>query len=648
MSLLNPLGLIALLSIVALIIIYIIKPNYQQKYISSTFVWKLSLKYMKKRLPVSKLRNILLIICQILILSLLAVVFTQPVEVIKAKTEEREIIAIIDSSASMRAQSDDESRFERAVNQVQKLSEEVLENNGIVSVILAGAEPEYLANRYRTANGGELDDVLYALIDDNACAYGSADIDASLTLADEILILNPYAEIFIYTDEEYLSKPDGITIVNVGLEEEWNAAILEASAIKQESFYDFEVDLACYGRNESLELNVEIYGVNADDSNSAGVKVTLSQYVDCENDLTKRVIFTRDQVGADDENTIYVSLSQDIYSFQSISISIQAEDSFAEDNYYNIYAGQKEILKVQYVSPADLSQSFFPSALLVLKSLYADRWDIQFKEIHTSNYALEGYDFYIFEHSLPSTLPTDGIVMLVNPDIAPSGAGFQVVGIRDFNKFGVNLTLEGRHDIINNIKPELITVTRYVRLSRVDPSYTVLMTCEDYPVLMAKNEKDSKIVVMSFSLSYSNLAVLTDFPVLIKNILNFYSPATIVGNSFEVDESVSLNARGESLEVTRSGEEVTTFTNFPANLSVGLPGTYELTQKTDFGKTITENIFVKIPAAESNIFGQKDGLDDPYAEDKEEGFYNDILFYFALAMMGLLFIEWWLQSRDNM
>ena len=49
MTLLTPLGLIGLLGVVALIIIYIIKPNHQQKFISSTHIWKLSLKYKKKK-----------------------------------------------------------------------------------------------------------------------------------------------------------------------------------------------------------------------------------------------------------------------------------------------------------------------------------------------------------------------------------------------------------------------------------------------------------------------------------------------------------------------------------------------------------------------------------------------------------------------
>ena len=51
MKLLAPLGLLGLIGIIILIIIYIIKPNYQSKFVSSTFVWKLSLKYKKKKIP---------------------------------------------------------------------------------------------------------------------------------------------------------------------------------------------------------------------------------------------------------------------------------------------------------------------------------------------------------------------------------------------------------------------------------------------------------------------------------------------------------------------------------------------------------------------------------------------------------------------
>ena len=136
MTLLAPLGLLGLLGIVALIIIYIIRPNYQQKFISTTYVLKLSLKYRKKKIPVSKLRNFLLILCQILILTACAFILTQPNKVLKAQVDGAEIVVIIDSSASMRA-GDDETRFERAVLMAQEKASDVVKNGGIVSVILA-------------------------------------------------------------------------------------------------------------------------------------------------------------------------------------------------------------------------------------------------------------------------------------------------------------------------------------------------------------------------------------------------------------------------------------------------------------------------------------------------------------------------------
>ena len=140
MTLLAPLGLLGLLSIVALIIIYIIRPNYQQKFISTTYVWKLSLKYRKKKIPMSKLRNFLLILCQILILTACALILAQPNKVLKAQVKGEEIVVIIDSSASMRA-GDDESRFERAVTKAKKKATGVLDAGGIVSVIVADDKP---------------------------------------------------------------------------------------------------------------------------------------------------------------------------------------------------------------------------------------------------------------------------------------------------------------------------------------------------------------------------------------------------------------------------------------------------------------------------------------------------------------------------
>ena len=94
MSLLAPLGLLGLLGLVALIIIYIIKHNYQTKIISTTYIWKLSLKLRKKQIPISKLRNIILFICQVLAITTLTFILAQPVIAAEKEEEKSEKIAI--------------------------------------------------------------------------------------------------------------------------------------------------------------------------------------------------------------------------------------------------------------------------------------------------------------------------------------------------------------------------------------------------------------------------------------------------------------------------------------------------------------------------------------------------------------------------
>ena len=69
--------------------------------------------------------------------------------------------------------------------------------------------------------------------------------------------------------------------------------------------------------------------------------------------------------------TEYYPISQSdwIYSYQSIFVSLEVEDSFQEDDVFNIYNGQKEVIKVQYAS--SLPNSFVNAALSAIKKAYS-------------------------------------------------------------------------------------------------------------------------------------------------------------------------------------------------------------------------------------------------------------------------------------
>ena len=661
MQLLKPLGLLGLLGIVVLIIIYIIKPNYQQKFISSTYVWKLSLKYRKKKIPVSKLRNILLIICQILILTACAAILAKPVQVLKTQEDLQEVIVIIDSSASMRTKLEDETRFERAIANAATFTEEVLNKNGIVSVIMAEEKALFLAERANKETAKTLTEELNGYLEnelgDLNCSYGSADIDGAIVLCEEVLIENPEAQIYLYTDTKYSYVPKQVNVVSVAEEEEWNAAILNAEAELVDNYYKFTVDVACYGRDQEIDIDIDISNVNAIDSSATGTNMQFTATVDCSGEDTKQVVFLPASMYEKMENVsddvVYVEIddSDRIFSYQMIYVSIAADDSFQQDNAFQIYNGQKEVLRVQYASTTP--NPFVTSALYVLKEYYADTWDIQITEIKkgdSESVETEGYDFYFFEHDeMPEKMPTDGVVMLANPYKAPAGSGIRVDQVNVGLRGSVFLSEEQEHTLLQDVTAENITISQYQKIV-YDPSYEVLMNCNAQPVVAVKNEADSKVVVMGFSLHYSNLALTQDFPLFMLNIWDYFFPSTVQKSAFEVNETISFKARGDELTVTREGslEEEASFTSFPAKLEVNLPGTYVLQQETFTGKEITEYIYVRIPADESNIWKVEDALREPLKQTDDSGYFNDLLLYIAAAMVAILFIEWWLQSRDNM
>ncbi len=664
MKLLIPLGLLGLIGIAVLFLIYILKPNYQNRVVSSTFVWKLSIKYKKKRLPISRLRNILLIICQILVIVSCAMILAKPAQVLMEKIDQSEVVIIIDSSASMRTGTADESRYLRAVDQASDFADEVFSRNGIVSVIIADRDPEFLnlntdgddtvipAMRISSDKKSQLNRAFNVLREgETACSYGTADMDETIALCSSVVDLNPDARIYFYTDAEYAYVPEGINTKNVSDSSEWNASIINAYSELQDNHYSFFVEVACYGRAEEVKVKLQIQGMNTEDKSERVPPVDCYGSVFCTEDKIKTIIFSdRDLNDLTDyekqsEDVVFVSLATPVTSYQSVHVSLELYDSLVEDNDYDIYNGLKEILNVQYAST--LTNPFINSALDTVRSNFADRWDVRISEIRDGNYALSGFDFYIFEHAVPSRLPTDGVVFIIDPDQMPSDL-MSLGGYMPYKDHGLFLSAGDEHPITNYIQPDYITVSLLRVVTSYDTAhFKVAMYCENHPALLIKDERDAKVVVMPFSLHYSNVAILPYLSVLISNMFVNFLPSTVSGSVFDVYEDISLNCRGSELSVSYNGEEENTYDTFPATFNPKVIGTYLLKQETFGGKKIEDSIYVRIPASECNIWKVEDSLKNPFVVHTYGDYYNDLLLYFAIALVSLLFFEWLLQMREN-
>lgn len=631
MSWLAPLGFLGLLGVLALVIIYIIRPNYRQRFVSSTFVWRYSLKFRKNQLPVSKLNNILLFLCQLFALVICAVLLAKPVVEYEMRGNDKEAIVILDASAGMLVGDGKDTRFVRAVNGARELAEETFRQGGALSLILADGTPEMLVSRASAERADEVYEKLDRLLTDKtACSYGSADMQGAVALAEEVLSVNREAKIHLYTATEYIEK-NGITVKNVALAGEWNVAVLGASAeMNRSNHYEIAVDLGCYGRTEAVTVYCRVHGANG--KSGSLDPIGKAEFFD-PSEEEKTVVFTTDDFGG-----------EPLYSFDYLEIYVEVSDSFAEDNHFYLYGGKKQTVKIQYASSSP--NNYFAGVVRTVRESMKDKWNIEFTELKANETpALSGYDFYIFEHRMPEVLPTDGLVLLVDPTTAPDGAGFRVGSPVSVNSSST-LAAGAPHALTQYTDSSRVTIAKYMQIVAAD-GYEELAYYNGNPMMLVKEEENAKVVVWAFDLNYSNIIAMPDFSFLIYNMFNYFIPATLQSYAFEVGDTVTLGARGTELKVTGNGEEYT-FDKTPARLDPLRPGTYTVTQKPMQGDTlIIESFFVKIPSGESNITRQVDAL--PLAETVGEAeiAYEDLLFYFALALVALLLAEWWLQSRKN-
>ncbi len=631
MSLLIPLGLLGLLSIIALILIYIIKPNYQQKRISSTYVWKLSLKYKKKRIPVSRLSQILIFLCQLLILALCAMLLAKPAILEERIDYKSESVVIIDASASMMVSENGESRFERAVDQVKDFANNVMDSDGILSVIVADYDAYFLAQRSSSSDSQLIEDSLEELYaaGTSKCTYGSADIEGAVELAEQVLEINSKAEVYLYTATNYINK-NGINVVSVAEEDEWNAAVLNCKAtVEDDNYYSITIDAGCYGRDANITVYCDIFGVNDNDENVERISKTLFFYAE-ENEMSIKLT-TSDFSGGP------------IYSFKYLHVYIEDADGFEFDNSYFYYGGQRQTIRIQYASSDP--NNFFGTICRLWRRQLKDKWNIEYSLLRKEDkFEVEGFDLYIFENTMPENVPTDGVVLLINPDIAPINSGLRL-GDRVAVSPDSTLGLGNEHSITNFVNPDNITIANYRKLISYD-GYDELLYYANDPVMLVKNEAHSKIVLFTFSLNYSNLSLRKEFALMMYNMFNYFIPATITDYAFEIGQTVSLNARGEDLNISGPNELSKYFDEVPAELKVDSPGTYTLTQTAMDGSYIVEDFFVKVPNFESNITKEVDALPLLNVTNKNEYQDKDLLTYFAAAMVALLFVEWLLQSRE--
>lgn len=680
MSFIYPLGLLGLLAVPIIIIIYILRSKYKTKNVSSTFIWKRSLKYVKRRIPLNFIMSLLLIL-QILAVVAASFAIARPT-VKPLKSEEK--IVIIDASASMLAESGGQTRFEYAKQMLQEAANKVGSNNQI-TIIVANDDVEAPVISRETDKGKVL-----TAIDTLECSVGEADINKALELAGEILNLNAGATIQLYTDKTYIDT-EGIEVVDCKRDGEWNAGVIAIEDNELITGTEFIVQVANYGLEASYSIQLVVDG-----DNLATKTISLKP-----NEI-KTYRFTHSTVNKDSEEDgesaeerISISREKAVKSYKSATVSIKPDDNFSYDDELTIYSKEKISPKIMYVSKYVKNEGGKLNANLSLlyRAFLAAGYSIDTSNMFDDVDAVEefkGYDLYIFEGVQPEELPTDGAIWLLDANTMPETSGVVIdnTNLEDRNGFVIEktLSLDVIQEIVKNVElsPINITVggvthqimpavTKYRPMNLTGSSFKPVYGIKSYNeangeeefhnVLVGGSMGGVRTIVSSFDFGNSSFGVfVSDFPLLVKNMVEYSIPDPLADRTATVGSTVSFNFPAGATEIVyKFNDELVNnldVNDLKHDIEIDQLGKYEIVVKypqdeNKGGKAIEKTYALTghVSDVESMIVQRvpTESISAPIPDDASQETFEPVeIFPYLIALLILLLIfEWGVYYREH-
>ena len=498
MRFLYPLGLLGLIGIPILIIIYIIKNKHTEQTISSTYLWRLSERFLKRKNPISKIKGLISLILQCLTVLLISFAIAHPVLVLKGQAYE--YCFILDGSGSMQmTQENGATRFDAAKEKIEEIISDA-KDGSLYSIYYAGDTTMTVVVQTDDKSDAR------AELDKLTCAYTPDTVTDVMEKAQELFNENPGLKTYLVTDKAY-EKHDNVEIINVAADEE-NYSVSELSF----TYSDGKVYVTgkVLSHVTDAALTVEVY---------AGETLIAEKEVDAKKG--EEAVFTAE---ATTESVAYVRAK------------ILNADANAIDNERAVYnVESEEAYKVLLVSEEPF---FLKTAISTLG--YTDIDVLSPKKYDGQN----GYGLYIFDGCNPGRVPSDGAVWFLNLDSNLENSGFTVQGEVELKEDGIleytDSTASTVEDLLQDVTKQDITIKKFQKYGV--RNVTTLLSYKGNPLLfVTATAQGARQVVFAFDVHDSNLPLQLDFIPLMRNLLEYSFPPMTEKVSYVCGENLSVN-----------------------------------------------------------------------------------------------------------
>lgn len=698
----QPLGWLGLLAIPVIIIIYIIKSKYKPKTVSSTFIWKRSLQYVKRKIPINFIMSLLLIM-QILVALASTLAITRP---LVKPPKSGETIVIVDASASMNTTDGEKTRFEIAKEKLREAAENVGEN-ARMSIILADSREnaEFQFEGDSSEPLSSKTDVL-DIIESLECTKSTSNLDGALELAEKRLEKNKGAKVVVYTDKQHavqIQSKNNLEVVLCSRANETNAGIVSVQDQLVAAGYRFDTVLKNYGRSNSFQVTLTASLGYGEEKHIATTTVTMNDEEELE------VIFTpvKNAQVEQGKNQVIVPIStnQSFDYYEYIRVDINVEDGLSDDNSFVLYSEVQQNPSILLVSN-NLSVSengvIDPSEMTLLRNAlgslgYVIRSTDMYKTAEAvPDSKLSGYDLYIFEGVMPKIVPTDGAVWFLNAPSSPTGTGVVIgdekqsltsngFGIVEYDPlatdeesliiknnvdFGEGLTLNigGQEIKIPAALSKYREILNTEETPLPDNFRTIYSLGNGSPIMLAGRVGTVRTMITNFDFSNTSLAIfVSDFPILIKNMVEYSIAAPLPNRNATIGDKLIFSAPAGASEVNCY------FTGYEKDsATIAVPGgTWTSEDKNDLQVTLDGlgsyqmevffydntgalkstqyyTLTTQIPEEETSIFSIGKTLEVELIDNATEEIYEiEVLPWILLVLIILLIIEWGVYYRDE-
>ncbi len=598
MNFLNTWAFLGLLSIPAILAMYLLKQKYKDLEVPSLFLWSEALEQTQSHKPWQKLKRNLLMLLQIIVATILVFALTNPY--LKSKLTIKNYIIVIDQSMSMQATDESPNRFEVAKIKVKKLVEEA-EPNTKISIIGMSTQPAIIMN--------QSSDKLTIMNKLNALQVTNATVDFESTKnLIQIIEQQTKGMTYIFSDTNYDLGNLPYQNILIGKSSANTAITLLSSVIENDRIISL--------------VKVKNFG-------TLPVEQSVSLYCD-------------DAIYDTKEITIKEMSEQDIF-FTSVprqtkvlTAKIENQDTLQIDDiaYSTITEEKKE--KVLLISEQNV---FLENMLSLLPNVEL------YKASKDNMDKLEGYYLYIFDGVLPEKMPTDGHLLVFNPP-----EGNQFIETNADVEIG-NISVENSN--LLQFMNDLNFAVAKTKMIKKPVFANIIINSDKSPLVLSGEIKNQKVVIFGFDLHNTDLPLKKEFPIFIYNLINYFIPNSISNiEKLTSGDLVNFNISAESETVrviTPSGVIIKLAPPFPVPpyYDTNEIGVYTLEQKSTNGEYYNNFAVNADTKNESNLLRDDDSNTTNNVQNT--GILSNKTLKNIILVILLLFIilEWWVYNRES-